>query len=207
MRRAVTAVLSSLLILVVAGFAHGQGLFPDVPPQETTDEPPQEAVEKEPPPKSPTAKSPYPPGYVYLGLGAIGGNIEQDGGPEEGMGSGVHLLLGLNSGHLSFEFNLGTPPDNGFAGIGLKFNFMPYNEYWFTPWMGVDAYILAILTNEDRGCYAPAYGFDIRLAKGVALRLGAAHCSYTEDQSWPFAGQSVHKDMTLYTLDLIFFGN
>jgi hypothetical protein len=54
--------------------------------------------------------------------------------------------------------------------------------------VGVDAYIMEMdfFTNEDRGCFSPVVGLDVRLAKGLVLRGGAGKCSYTKDRSWPF---------------------
>jgi hypothetical protein len=60
---------------------------------------------------------------------------------------------------------------------------------------------------RERGRQWPAFGLDVRLAKGVALRSRVAQCSCTEDQSYPFAVKSVHNNITLHTLVLIFYGD
>lgn len=144
-------------------------------------------------------------GYGYLGLGVISGDVSVDDGPYEDMDSGIHLLLGVKGGHFSVEFNIGIPSDNEFLGVGLKLDILPFDKYKWSPWVGVDAYIMEMdfFTNEDRGCFSPVVGLDVRLAKGLVLRGGAGKCSYTKDRSWPF-GRSIKKDMKLYTIDLIF---
>lgn len=217
MKLTLTAVLTSLLIVFMAGLAPGQEPSTEEhemePAAESREEaPPAEIPSLESPPEvDPDEKEPPPPkprstGYAYIGLGTIGGLMSEDSGPNRSLSAGFHLLMGMNNDHLGIELNLGTPEDNGFFGFGIHLNFLPYNEYIVTPWAGIDGYVLDILTNKDKGCFAPALGMDIRLAKGIALRLGAAKCSYTEDLSWPFAGQSVHRNLTLINLDLIFFG-
>jgi hypothetical protein len=186
-----------LIALLLVAFP-GPALAQDTP----SEEPPEEALAQ----PSPDPKGPHR-AYGHIGIGAIGGRIKYDGGPQEDLGEGVHLVMGLDRGHFSFEFNYGNPsPEDSFLGIGLKLNILPYNEYQATPWVGLDMLVLDVFTNQDRGCFAPTLGVDIRLTRGVALRLGATECSYTEDLSWPWAGQSVKKEMTYFMVDLIFFG-
>jgi hypothetical protein len=192
MKKFLISVLPPLMILLLAVLAHAQNIPDNEPAREELQEP---SHEKNRPNKN----------YVYIGLGVIGGQVSEDGGPDGTMDPGVHLLTGVNRGYFGLELNLGTPEDNGFFGFGFKFNILPYNEKRVTPWIGVDGYVLDIFTHKDRGCFAPALGFDTRLTEGVALRLGASKCSYTEDQYWPWAGQGVYKDMIFYNMDLILF--
>lgn len=164
--------------------------------EEATPQPPEEEA---PPDKRPPARA-----YGYFGAGLISGDVSMDGGPDEDTGTGAHLLLGIKRGHFSLEFNAGTPPDNGFLGVGMKLDILPFDRFRFSPWVGVDLYAMEFFSHEDRGCISPAAGLDVMLTSKLVLRAGVGKCSYTEGRGWPLAGYSVEKDITFYMIDLIF---
>ena len=196
---------------ILAGF-YISGCTPtrlDIIPIEQVQQIETEKTPKSEPSEAKTSSSriiPAKRGYGYFGLGVISGDVSVDDGPYEDMDSGAHLLLGVKGGHFSVEFNIGTSSSNEFLGVGLKLDILPFDKYKWSPWVGVDAYIMEmdLFTSEERGCFSPVVGLDVRLAKGLVLRGGAGKCSYTKDRSWPLGVRSIKKDMKLYTIDLIF---